>query len=302
MGSIEAAPATPRKNFFIFGHNISHTLSPTLHNTGFRELALPHHYGIHQTESVDATVEAIIKAEDFGGASVTFPHKLQIGRLLDAITPCAQKIGAVNTVIVEEGSETGGRRLLGDNTDWHGIRRCIERGGLTDFGSSTALILGAGGAARAACYAIQELGIRRLLVVNRTVSKAAEMAEQFPHLDCQIFATLEDVISAESEREGLDMLPLRIIVACVPADNLGEEKIPAGLFSASEAGVLVEMAYRPQVTGMMAMASRHSVWTVFKGVDVLEEQAYAQFELWTRREAPVETMRAAMLAKIKERA
>ncbi|EXF83829.1 shikimate-5-dehydrogenase [Colletotrichum fioriniae PJ7] len=300
MGSMEANPSTPKRNFFIFGHNISHTLSPTLHNTGFRELALSHHYHIHQTESVDASVETIIKADDFGGASVTFPHKLQIGKLLDAVTPCAQKIGAVNTVIVDEGSEKGRRRLVGDNTDWHGIRRCIERSGISDLRSSTALVLGAGGAARAACYAIQELGITQLLVVNRTISKAAEMAEQFPALDCQIFETLEDAISAERERDGLDRLPLRVIVACVPADDLGEEKIPTGLFAA-EKGVLVEMAYRPQVTGMMKTASRYPGWTMSRGIDVLEEQAYAQFELWTGKEAPVEVMRAAMQAKIKER-
>ncbi|KAK0375399.1 shikimate-5-dehydrogenase [Colletotrichum limetticola] len=300
MGSMEANPSILKRNFFIFGHNISHTLSPTLHNTGFRELALPHHYGIYQTESVDASVESIINANDFGGASVTFPHKLQIGKLLDAVTPCAQKIGAVNTVIVEEDPEKRYRRLVGDNTDWHGIRRCIERSGISDLRSSTALVLGAGGAARAACYAIQELGITQLLVVNRTISKAAEMVEQFPALDCQVFETLEDTVSTERERDGLDRPPLRVIVACVPADDFGEEKIPAGLFGA-EKGVLVEMAYKPQVTGMMKTVSRYPGWTMFKGVDVLEEQAYAQFELWTGKEAPVEAMKAAMQAKINER-
>ncbi|KAI3548946.1 shikimate-5-dehydrogenase [Colletotrichum abscissum] len=300
MGSMEANPSILKRNFFIFGHNISHTLSPTLHNTGFRELALPHHYAIHQTESVDASVESIINANDFGGASVTFPHKLQIGKLLDAVTPCAQKIGAVNTVIVEEDPEKRYRRLVGDNTDWHGIRRCIERSGISNLRSSTALVLGAGGAARAACYAIQELGITQLLVVNRTISKAAEMVEQFPALDCQVFETLEDAVSTKRERDGLDRLPLRVIVACVPADDFGEEKIPAGLFGA-EKGVLVEMAYRPQVTGMMKTASRYPGWTMFKGVDVLEEQAYAQFKLWTGKEAPVEAMKAAMQAKINER-
>ena len=91
---------------------------------------------------------------------------------------------------------------------------------------------------------------------------------------------------------------IRVIVGCVPADDLGEDKIPGGLFEAEE-GVLVEMAYRPQVTGLMTVARGHPGWKIYKGVDVLEEQAYAQFELWTGKPAPVEVMRAAMQAKLR---
>ncbi|KAF4827542.1 Pentafunctional AROM polypeptide [Colletotrichum tropicale] len=288
----------PMKNFFIFGHNISHTLSPTLHNTGFKELGLPHHYQIHQTVSVDNTVKDIIQRDDFGGASVTFPHKLQIGRLLDSVTDFADKIGAVNTVVVDTDPTSGKRRLVGDNTDWHGIKRCIAKSELEDLQSSAALVLGAGGAARAACFAIQELGISEVLNVNRTASKAYDMAINFPGIkEAHVFETLDEAVA---DRQRHDVKPLRVVVACVPADDLGSEKIPAALFSGADSGVLVEMAYRPQVTGMMFLASLYEGWRVFRGVDVLEEQAYAQFELWTGRKAPMEVMRAAMQAKIKE--
>ncbi|WYZ39487.1 hypothetical protein EsH8_III_001401 [Colletotrichum jinshuiense] len=300
MKSTEQNGKRPEKAFFIFGHNISHTLSPTLHNTGFWELGLPYHYNIHQTQSVDESVEEIIKRDDFGGASVTFPHKLQIGRLLDSVTPCAEKIGAVNTVIVNESS--GERRLLGDNTDWHGIKRCIEKSGVKGLQSSAALILGAGGAARAACYAFLELGISEVLIVNRTLSKAQDMADQFPGIKSCVLATLEDSVADRQQHGNAGKLPIRAIVACVPADDLGKDKIPSELFSGAETGVLIEMAYRPQVTGMMARASCQGGWEVFRGVDVLEEQGYAQFELWTGKRAPVPVMRAAMQAKIKENA
>lgn len=290
----------PTKNFFIFGHNISHTLSPTLHNTGFRELGLPHHYQIHQTVSVDDTVKEIIHRDDFGGASVTFPHKLQIGRLLNSVTDFADKIGAVNTVVVDTDPTSGKRRLVGDNTDWHGIKRCIAKSELQDLQSSAALVLGAGGAARAACFAIQELGISEVLIANRTASKAYDMAINFPGIkEVHVFETLEEAV-ANRQSLGAFVKPLRVVVACVPADDLGSEKIPAALFSGAKSGVLVEMAYRPQVTGMMFAASLHGGWRVFRGVDVLEEQAYAQVELWTGRKAPVEVMRTAMQAKIKE--
>ncbi|RBR20305.1 uncharacterized protein FIESC28_05269 [Fusarium coffeatum] len=278
-----------QKQFFIFGHNISHSLSPTLHNAGFKAVDLPHHYQIHESENVDQTVEQIINRPDFGGASVTFPHKLQIGKLLDSTSEQGKNIGAINTVIVHEAN--GKRTLHGENTDWIGVKRCILKSGAPDFALSSALVLGAGGAARAACYAIQTLGYQELIIVNRTLSKAQELTSIFPGLQTRAFSTLE-------EANATGYTNIRLIVACVPADDLGEDKIPTGLFSASGDGVLVEMAYRPQVTGMMMVARRHPNWKVYRGVDVLEEQAYAQFELWTGKEAPIEAMRNAMQVKI----
>ncbi|KAG7421167.1 Pentafunctional AROM polypeptide [Fusarium oxysporum f. sp. rapae] len=288
----QSAQGDGQKQFYIFGHNISHSLSPTLHNAGFNALNLPHHYQIHESENVDESVETIIERPDFGGASVTFPHKLQIGKLLDSVSPRGESIGAINTVVV---SELNGKRVLhGDNTDWIGIKRCVEKSGAQDFASSSALVLGAGGAARAACYAVQTLGFGELIVVNRTLSKAEDLASRFPDLKTRAFAILEE---AATEKDA----QIRLIVACVPADDLGAEKIPSGVFSGTGDGVLVEMAYRPQVTGMMTVAERYPGWKVYRGVDVLEEQAYAQFELWTGREAPVEAMRGAMQAMLKEK-
>lgn len=283
-----------KKLFFIFGHNISHSLSPTLHNSGFKSLGLPHHYQIHESEQVDHSVEAIINRLEFGGASVTFPHKLQIGRFLHTVSPIAEKVGAVNTVIVRETAAGGKRELHGDNTDWIGIKRCVERARLPNLQqASTALVLGAGGAARAACYAVERLGISQLIIVNRTLSKAEEMASSFPYVPSRVVPTLEEAAALDG------LAPIRLIVGCVPADDLGEHAIPKGLFSRSAEGVLVEMAYRPQVTGMMTVAGKHPGWAVFRGVDVLEEQAFAQFELWMGQQAPVDIMRAAVQSKLK---
>lgn len=132
-----------KRNYFIFGHNISHSLSPALHNAGFQHLDLPYHYSIHETPAVDESIEHIIGMPEFGGASVTFPHKLQIGKLLDSISSSAQKVGAVNTVIAQgAGAE---RKLHGENTDWIGIKRCIERSSPEELNSSAGLVLGAGG-------------------------------------------------------------------------------------------------------------------------------------------------------------
>ncbi|GME30466.1 Shikimate-5-dehydrogenase [Neofusicoccum parvum] len=284
-------PASDRE-FYIFGRNISHSLSPALHNAGFRELGLPYRYSIHESEEVDQTVEELINAPSFGGASVTFPHKLQVGRLLSSLSPSAQRIGAVNTIVRAESN--GRKLLLGDNTDWSGIKACIAKCRVSDYQSSSALVVGAGGAARAACYALQTLQVPEIIIVNRTRSRAVEMAQHFANTKFRIFESLEELArSGEGD--------VRLIVACVPADDLTEEKIPRSLFSQKGSGVLIEMAYRPLETGMMKVVKGLPEWEIFRGTDVLEEQAYAQFELWTGERAPMSVMREAMQAEVVSR-
>jgi shikimate-5-dehydrogenase len=284
---LDSTGRPPKRHFYIFGHNISHSLSPPLHNAGFKELGLPHIYTIHQSENVDQSVEDIINSKMFGGASVTFPHKLQVGRLLHSTSPVAKQVGAVNTIIVRDTAE--GRILVGENTDWLGIKACIEEGGISGLGSSSALVIGAGGAARAACYAVQALGMTDICLVNRSRSNAEKMAANFPGAKFHIFETLDELCKAGQTNNS-------VMVACIPADDLGEEKVPSAMFASVQSGVLVEMAYRPPKTGMMRVADRYPGWKVFRGIDVLEKQAYAQFTLWTDRKAPVSVMRAAMMS------
>lgn len=287
--------STPQEeqNFYIFGNNIAHSLSPQLHNSGFAKIQYPGNYTIHETVNVDDSVERLLRQPNFGGASVTFPHKLQIGKLVDTITPRAIEVGAVNTVVVKK-LGNGGRILEGDNTDWSGIRSCIDKSHLPNLESCTAVVLGAGGAARAACYALGMLNVKDIIIVNRTRSKAQEMAAHFPKLSPHMCTDLKDVYMIARS-------PVRIIVACVPADDLTEDVIPSSLYSEAYKGILVEMAYRPLETGMMKVASRYSGWKIYNGMDVLREQAYAQFELWTGKEAPTKVMEAAMDAELERR-
>ncbi|KAI0467261.1 hypothetical protein F4859DRAFT_272407 [Xylaria cf. heliscus] len=283
------------QSFYIFGHNISHSLSPTLHNAGFQEINFGGHYRIHESPDVDESVVDLIKQPGFGGASVTFPHKLQIGQHLDYITTAASAVGAVNTVVVDR-SSGGDRRLVGDNTDWSGIRTCILQAWKEGMEKLPAVVLGAGGAARAACFAIQSLGIREVILVNRTRSSAEKMIAHFPELRFSYFPTLREVPVM-----GLRTSPIQVIIGCIPVDNMGEPDIPEELFTSAPYGVVVEMAYRPLVTPMMQVTSRYAGWAVFNGTDVLKEQAYAQFELWTGQKAPSSIMSQAMQKEVDQR-
>lgn len=281
---------TRTKKFYIFGHNISHSLSPTIHNEGFKQMGFDGHYTVHESPDVDASIAALLADPDFGGASVTFPHKLQVAHLLDCVSAAAQKIGAINTISKKDG------KLVGDNTDWSGVRACIDSAAIPGLAGAPAIVLGAGGAARAACYALVELGISRIVVVNRTRANAEAMASRFPSVSFDICGTLEEAV------EACKTAPARVVIGCIPADDLAEDKVPAELFGGTESGILVEMAYRPPVTGMEKAASRHPSWRIFKGIDILKEQGFAQFSIWTGKEAPKEAMSRAMEEELKRRA
>lgn len=163
------------KQYFLFGTPIQQSLSPAMHNGAFAALRLPHTYGLREetvaTDYIDLLAEA-----SFGGASVTIPHKETIIPLIDEVRGAAVSIGAVNTIVPEMSVGPGGsvvRRLIGYNTDWLGIRRpllrqLLARGGQwsnDDKNSSgnqkrlVGLVIGAGGTAKAASYAVNDLGI-----------------------------------------------------------------------------------------------------------------------------------------------
>jgi pentafunctional AROM polypeptide len=104
------------KQFYIFGFPIAKSKSPILHNTAFAYHNLPHQYSYVEIETLDETVRGRLRAKDFGGASVTQPHKLNIRKFVDEVTPIADLLGAINTVIPVKGKD-GRVKLVGDNTD-----------------------------------------------------------------------------------------------------------------------------------------------------------------------------------------
>lgn len=153
--------STPKKQFYLFGTPIQHSKSPLLHNTAFGLLGLPHEYGLLESGTITNELKAAIRAPNFGGASVTIPHKLEIMPLLDEISVQATIIGAVNTIVPIE--RDGVVRLRGDNTDYLGLRQLILKNLSSDNeidDKSTSLVLGAGGTCRAAVYALHSTGFK----------------------------------------------------------------------------------------------------------------------------------------------
>ncbi|TFK47276.1 Shikimate dehydrogenase [Heliocybe sulcata] len=286
----------PARRFFIFGNPIAHSMSPTLHNTGFETLGLPYKYEIFETADVGEEIKFTIASPDFGGASVTIPFKLDIIPLLDVLSPEAEAIGAVNTVVPQ--MRDGSRILYGDNTDWLGIRESIRtRLPSTIFKIESALVIGAGGTSRAAIYALQNLGVPRIYLFNRTRSSAQALVDAFP--DAHI-----ELVDELGTWPGNGLAP-SVIVSTVPAsatsiDTSSESLyLPSAIF-APEGGVVVDMAYKPAMTPLLTLAASvpsGKRWKAVKGVEVLLEQGYRQFELWTGRRCPKKVVSHQVWAK-----
>jgi len=272
----------PSKQFYLFGNPIAHSMSPTLHNSGFQVLGLPHRYHLMETQSFNKKNKEAITADDFGGASVTIPYKLDVIPFLDELTPAAKVIGAVNTIIPRSSSE-GKRMLVGDNTDWLGVRASVVAQ-LATGSVKNALVIGGGGTARAALYALQSLGAETIYLWNRTKSKAQELATAFPDARIHVLDQLGVFPFA----------PPNVIVGTIPATATTLEKgTPGATFLTADLyqyrdgpAVVVDMAYKPADTPLLRLASVASNWKTLPGLEVLLEQGYEQFELWTGRKCP----------------
>ncbi|KAI0083872.1 Pentafunctional AroM protein [Irpex rosettiformis] len=273
----------PAQQFYLFGNPISQSMSPTIHNTAFQILGLPHHYQLLETTSVGDEIKAAIRSPQFGGASVTIPFKLDVIHLLDGLTAQAETIGAVNTIIPQRNAD-GTVSLLGDNTDWLGIRECIKSRLPASVGKpKVGLVIGAGGTSRAAIYALKSLGVEVIYLFNRTKASAEKLQQAFPSANVQVIEQFGQWSQGAPS----------VIVSTVPASATtldssatGALLLVSAIFSAP-AGVVVDMAYRPALTPLLSLASETKKdWRTVRGLDVLLEQGYAQFALWTGRACP----------------
>ncbi|CAL5870993.1 uncharacterized protein PFLUO_LOCUS5235 [Penicillium psychrofluorescens] len=316
--------------FFVFGANVTYSMSPAMHNTAFKLYGMPHFYRIYQSSTLRG-LNDLVENPYFGGSSVSLPYKTECIPLLHSMSSHARAIGAVNTLIpirnlegedprlsressvyLEKNRAGPVKGLHGDNTDWIGICNCIRRG-LSPANavrpSSTGLVIGSGGMARAAVYSMIHLGVQTIFVYNRTLEKAEKLAHHYNRQDLH-----------SKEQSGLNGRPKvnilnslddpwpsafkqpTIIVSGIPAHSIGGQPapnfhLPSQWLESPTGGVVVDLAYKPLNTPLMQQirALSHRGWVALDGLDVLPEQGFAQFELFTGRRAPRRLMRTIVL-------
>ncbi|KAK9380003.1 shikimate [Kockiozyma suomiensis] len=274
------AVAEYEKEFHIFGSGISYSISPIIHNSGFQYHNLPYSYDIRESPSIDDVAD-LISASNFGGASVTMPHKLHAHKFCDKQSGTAIAIGAINTLIVS--NENGKRQILGDNTDWSGLYSILLSYADKHEEPEIGLVIGAGGASRAALYSMYRAGVKRIYLANRTLSSAESIKDSFKNLfSIAVVPTVAD-------------LPERpdVIIGTVPANATTEDQF-SGLFKTK--GLCIDMAYMPRQTPLLTMAQKNKDWQTVTGLQVLLAQAYDQYRLWTGLEPPQKVMAEAVAA------
>jgi len=261
----------PEKCFGIIGRPLGHTLSPLLHNWAFDRLSLPYTYHLWVIEP--GKLEDFVSAArtlPISGVSVTIPHKERIIPLIDGISEQARTIGAVNTLHWRDGA------LLGENTDVAGFLYPLRRLGRR---FDSALVLGAGGAARAVLAGLEELGVRGVTLSNRNQERAEALASHFRARGCAI-----GVLAWE----GLSRANADLIVNTTPLGMAGhpQNMSPLPPEMVEPRHVVYDLVYNPLETPLLAAASRRGA-TVISGVDMFVAQAAGQFNLWTGQELPM---------------
>lgn len=270
----------------IFGHPVSQSLSPAMHNAAFGHLGLDCVYLAFDVEpkNIDRAVSSI-RNLGLCGVNVTIPHKQSVMAGLDEIAPEASMVGAVNTIVNENG------RLKGYNTDISGVLRAIDcELGFVPLGKNI-FIVGAGGAARAVIVAMCTGGARSVAIGNRTCLKAQKLSEEFsPRFESVGFsvAPLED-----EERVAQMMGQADIVINCSSA-GMGDIKplcLPLDLLD--ENCVVYDLVYKPPITPLVG-DSRALGLRAESGLGMLLYQGVDAFEIWTGEDAPVEVMREAL--------
>lgn len=252
-------------------HPAGHTRSPAMHNAAFAALGVDAVYVAFDV-APDALGDAVRGARALGVRqfAVSLPHKETIVSHLDDVDETARRIGAVNTV-----TRTDDGRLVGTNTDWIGAVRALEAE--VALRDTRAVVLGAGGAARAAVYGLQARGAR-VRVLNRTPARARALA---------------DALGADGSGplEALDRAPWDVLVNTTSV-GLGEDASPVAAESLLPGTLVMDTVYEPERTRLLRDAEARGARTV-GGKWMLVHQAAEQVRIWTGEQPPLEVMAAA---------
>jgi len=259
-----------RKLFALLGDPVAHSRSPALHARAFQLLGIDAVYVPCQVapEQLEAAV-AGLRVLGAAGFNATVPHKGSLLRLCDALSPQAERIGAVNCVVREEG------KFVGHNTDAPGLLRALEAHGL-DARGARAVVLGAGGSARAAALALADRA-HDLTFINRTESKAKSLASLVRAAGCAASAC-----STGSEAASQALAQATLVVHCTTI-GLGTQALPFEPALLAPGAAVIDLVYAPGGETALLRACRARGLRTVDGIEVLVQQGILSLELWLQR-------------------
>lgn len=266
--------------YAVIGNPVAHSLSPVMMNAAFRSMNVPAVYLALQADELAEDLESLSRF-GFRGLSVTLPHKELAYRLADDVDDMAKAIGAVNTL------KRAGPSWIGCNTDWMGATQALRQA--TELEGKNALILGAGGAARAVAFGLKRGGAQ-VIISNRCVERGKALAKAF-HSE---FIPLGRLDRARHDWR------FDVVVQCTSVGLPGTPSTALVDESFFQPGMVVmETVYRPLRTPFLAAAEKAGA-TIVHGIDMLVYQGVAQLEWWLSRPIPESPCVSAMKQAVQE--
>ena len=277
----------------VIGRPVAHSISPRFQQAAFDALGVDARY-----EAWDAAPDQLpalidgLREQDALGANVTIPYKEAVVRHMDGLHQTARFVGAVNTIVNNDG------HLQGYNTDVAGFQRSLEEVGCDPAGAS-AVLWGAGGAARAVAWALIWRGAEALTIINRTAVRAGRLRHDLASASAGVRLRslgADDAAVADALRDA------QIVVQCTSVGLRGsptEGRLPFDPASLNPDALLVDLIANPVETPLV-QAARSTGRRALGGLPMLVYQGAASFELWTQQAAPTEIMLAAARAAMAE--
>jgi shikimate dehydrogenase len=278
------ADAAPRA--FVCGHPIGHSRSPLIHRYWLGELGLRGSYEAVDVQPDDfAAFVAGLGDAGWAGGNVTIPHKEQAYRLAGRRDRAAERIGAVNTLWIENGT------VIGGNTDAYGFAANLDVSAKSWRSAGTALVLGAGGAARAVLHALQEAGISRIRIVNRNAARAGDLASAFGSA----------VIGHPWQEAGELLSSSELLVNTTSLGMAGQPPLELDISALPNHAVVTDIVYSPLETALLRQARQLGLAAV-DGLGMLLHQAVPGFERWFGKKPVVsDALRAHIVSDLEKR-
>jgi len=273
----------------IFGDPVSHSLSPRMQNAAFAAMGLNMCYVPLHVAAQDLNIAVDgLRAMKFVGANVTIPHKVSILKFMDKLDDSAEKTGAVNTIVNDDGT------LTGHNTDGPGFIRSLEEKMELDYPSTPVLITGAGGAARSISSALAAKGVPRITIVNRTIENALALREtlinNFPGLEVQVTTPDADY--------GDQITDSKIVINATSLGMDGPLKTaPLIVDRLTKDHVVCDIVYTRSQENPLLVAAQQKGAITLGGMGMLLHQGALAIHLWTGLEPPIEVMRRLEIQK-----
>ncbi|MEK3917522.1 shikimate dehydrogenase [Paenibacillus sp. FSL H7-0331] len=266
----------------VFGDPIRHSKSPIMLNRAFEESGINAAYAAFHIKpgQLKSAIEGI-RALQFRGVNVTIPHKVEVMDYMDEIDEGARIIGAVNTIVNEDG------RLIGHNTDGIGYVRSLKEETGIDLRGKHILMLGAGGAARGVGYALAMEGAAHIYIANRTRDKAIELAQSMSSFTTATGLGLDEIGDIVGK---VGLIVNNTSVGMHPNIN----DVPMDTSLILDSTVVSDLVYNPLVTKFLRESESRGA-TIHSGLGMFIYQGAYAFEYWTGASAPVAAMRQAVI-------